>query len=253
MSFYSKSLYQDVGMNWRKISYLYLLLILSVCLIPSMFKTRGVVSDYLAQKAPGIVKQVPVILISKGQVSVDIQMPYLINDPDSKKPLIIIDTTGQTASLKGSPALVLLTKKELLLKKSDTESRTFDLSGIDTLTIDQSTVYSWIETFLDYFVFVLFPLALLFSFSFRIIQTLIFSLVGMALAKNLKIRLKVSSLVSLAIVSMTPAIILDAVHNYVDVTIPSWWLIDFLVAMGYLFFAVKAVAEKQGSETSGGS
>lgn len=244
MSFYSRPLYRYVGLNWRKVSYLYLLLLLAVCLIPTMFKTHALVSDYVLQRAPAIVRQIPVITITKGQVSADVQMPYTIKDPEGKTPLIIIDTTGKTNSLQGSPAFVLLTKGNLLLKKGDTETRTLDLSSIDSLVIDQSVAYDWIETFLDYFIFVLYPFALIFSYSLRIIQAMIFTIIGMGLAKSLKVSLKLYSLMSLAIVSMTPAIILDAVHNYIDVTIPSWWLIDFLVALGYLFFAVSSFAER---------
>ncbi len=248
MSFYSRPLYRYVGTNWKRISYLYLMLLLAVCLIPTMFKTHSLVSAYVLQKAPGIVRQIPPITITKGQVSVNVQMPYLIKDPESNDPLIIIDTTGQTTSLKGSSALVLLTKTNLQMKKGPTESRTLELSSIGDLVIDQAVAYDWIETFLDYFIFVLYPLALLFSYSLRIIQAMIFTVVGMGLARSLRISLRVSSLMSLAIVSMTPAIILDAVYNYMDVTVPSWWLIDFLIALGYLFFAVSSLAEKDTSQ-----
>ncbi len=249
MSFYSRSLYRDVGRNWKKISYLYLLLLLAVCLIPVMFKTHSLVSAYVLQKAPGIVRQVPPITITKGQVSTSVQMPYIIKDPESNAPLVIIDTTGQTTSLKGSAAFVLLTKTNLQLKKDPTETRTLDLSSVDNLVIDQSVAYDWIGTFLDYFIFVLYPLALIFSYALRIIQALIFAVVGMGIARSLRLSLRISSLMSLSIVSMTPAIMLDMVHNYIDVTVPSWWLIDFLIGMGYLFFAVSSLAERDTSQT----
>ncbi|HWR58913.1 MAG TPA: DUF1189 family protein [Thermodesulfovibrionales bacterium] len=249
MSFYSKALYRDVGMNWKKVSYLYLLLLLGVCLIPSMFKTHSMVSDYVLQKAPGIVKQIPPITITSGQVSVNVQMPHVIQDPENSTPLIIIDTTGQTTTLKDSRALILLTKTGLLMRRSETETRTLDLSAIDSLVVDQSLAYDWIETFLDYFIFVLFPFVLLFSYSLRIVQAMIFVAIGAALSRRLGASLKFSSLMSLAIVSMTPAIIFDAVQSYADATIPSWWLINFFIALGYLFFAVRAAAEKDASET----
>ncbi len=252
MSFYSKSLYRDVGSNWRKISYVYLVLLLSICLIPVMFKTHQMVSDYIHAKAPDIVKQIPVITISKGEATADVNMPYAIKDPENNSPLVIIDTTGKTTTLTGSSALVLLTKKSLMVRKDKTETRTFDLSGIENLTINQSVAYDWIETFLDYFVFVLYPFSLLFAFVFRIIQALIFSLIGALLSARLKSDMKLSSLMSLAIVSMTPSIMLDAAYNYADVSIPSWWLADFIIALGYFFFAFRAALEKP-SERPGGS
>jgi len=244
MSFYSRSLYQDVTMNWRKISLLYLLLLLAVCLIPLTFKTRATVSDYLLREAPKIVKQFPVVSISKGQVSTDVPMPYTIKDPENNAPLMIIDTTGQVTSLAGSDALVLLTKTKLFFKRGPKESRILELSDIDSLVIDQSRLYDWMDTFLEYFVFILFPVALLFTFLFRIFQAIIFSLIAISFSKYLKLHFTYFSLFSLSIVSMTPAIILDTLYNYFDMTIPFWWLIDFALAFGYLVFALKTNTEK---------
>jgi hypothetical protein len=244
MSFYSRSLYQDVAMHWKKISILYLLLLLAVCLIPLTYKTRASVSDYVLREAPKIIKQFPVVSISKGQVSVDVPMPYTIRDPESNAPLIIIDTTGQMTSLAGSEAIVLLTKTKLLFKREPKESRVLELSDIDSLVIDQSRLYDWMETFLEYFVFVLFPVALFFTFLFRMIQAVISSIIATSCNKYFKLHFKYYPLLSLSIVSMTPAIILDTIYNYFELSIPFWWLIDLAVALGYLIFALKSNTEK---------
>jgi len=244
MSFYSRSLYQDVAMNWRKISLLYLLLLLAVCLIPLTFKIRASVSDYLMHEAPKIVKQFPVVSISKGQVSVDVPMPYTIKDPENNAPFIIIDTTGQVTSLAGSDALVLLTKTKLFFKRDSKESRILDFSDIDSLVIDQSRLYDWMETFIEYFAFVLYPVALFFTFLFRILQAMVFAVIAISFNNYLKFNFKYSALLSLSIVSMTPAIIFDTLYNYFDMVIPFWWLIDFALALGYLFFALKSNAEE---------
>ena len=244
MSFYSRSLYQDVAMNWRKISLLYLLLLLAVCLIPLTFKTRAAVSDYLLHEGPRFIKQFPVVTISKGQVSVDVPMPYTIKDPESHTPFVIIDTTGQVTSLAGSDALVLLTKTKLFFKRGPRDSRTLDLSDIDSLVIDQSRLYDWMDTFLEYFILVLFPVALFFTFLFRMLQAFIYSIIAISYAKYVKLHFTYKSLLSLSIVSMTPAIILDTLYNYFGLSIPFWWLIDFVLALGYLIFALKSSAEK---------
>jgi hypothetical protein len=249
MSFYSKSLYQDVGKNWGKTSFLYLFLLSAVCLIPIMFRVHSAVSDYLHKEAPKIVRQVPVVTIDKGLASVDEKMPYTIKDPDTNAPLIIVDTTGTVTSLEGSEAIVLLTRTKLFFKRSPKDIRALDLSEIDSLTIDQPKVYEWIETFLEYFVYVLYPFALLFSFLLRIAEALAFAAIGIFFAKNLGASLRYGALASLAAVSMTPSIILDTIHNYLGIAVPFWWLLTFVVAMGYLFFAVKANAGQGTRET----
>lgn len=240
LSFYSKALYRDVGRNWGKISFLYLFLLLAVCSIPIMFRIHASVSDYLHSEAPKIVKQLPVITISKGVVSANEEMPYTIKDPDSDVPLIIIDTTGKTGSLKGSDALILLTKTKLFFRESLTKTRAFDLSELGDITIDQATAYDLIETFLDYFIIVLYPFALLFSFLFRLVEALIFGIIGMLFSKHMRVPLGYRATLSLAVVSMTPAIIFDTLYHYAEINIPSWWLMNFLIGLGYLFFAVKA-------------
>jgi hypothetical protein len=245
MSFYSRSLYQDVGRNWRKISFLYLLLLLAVCLIPETFRVWREVSAYLDQEAPKVITQVPLITITKGKVVVDAAMPYVIKDPKTGTPLVIIDTSGKITSLAGSEASALLTDSTLFVRRNPTETRAFALSEIGDLVIDQSKLYEWTEIIKDNFIFVLYPLTLFFSFLFRTVQALVFAVIGTTFAKNLKLSLPFQAAVSLAIVAMTPSLILSVVFSTLGLTTSLWWLISFLVSLGYLFFAIKAQSEDQ--------
>lgn len=244
MSFYSRFLYQDVGRNWKKISFLYLLLLLALTLIPITFKLHSEVSYYLTNNTPKIVRQVPVITISEGEVSVNEQTPYIIKDPESNAPLIIIDTAGQITSLENSDAFALLTKTNLIIRVSPTKTRIFDLSTLGDIVIDQGIIYEWIETFVKFFVFVLYPFALIFSFVFRVAQALVFAAIGMLFAKKFGAPLRYQALISLAIVSMTPSIVLNTIYNYIGLTIPFWWLINLLITLGYIFFAIRANSEQ---------
>ena len=242
MSFFSRSLYRDVGQNWKGVSFLYLLLLLAICWIPIMFKMHSAVSAYVADEVPKIVKQVPVITISNGEVSIDDDMPYIIVEPEKDDPFIIIDTTGEYYSLDNTPARVLITRTELIMKKSPSETRIFDLSEIEYLKIDRQTVYGWVETFRDWFAFLLYPFLVVASYIYRIAQVLLYAAIGLIIAKNLEVALDYQSLISLAIVADTPAIIVNALYNYGDIAMPFWWLICFMIAMGYLFFGIRANA-----------
>ncbi len=242
MSFFSRSLYRDVGKNWKGLSFLYLLLLLAICWIPIMFKMHSAVSGYIADEVPKIVRQIPVITISNGEVSIDNDMPYIITDPEKDDPFIIIDTTGEYSSLDNTPARVLITRTELIMKKSPSETRTFDLSEIEYLKIDRQTVYGWVETFRDWFAFLLYPFLVIASYIYRIVQVLLYAAIGLIIARNREVALDYQSLISLAIVSATPAIIVNALYNYGDIVMPFWWLICFMISMGYLFFGIKANA-----------
>lgn len=245
MSFYSKSLYRDVGLNWRKTSFLYLFLLLAVCLIPGSFKLYRQVSDYLMEEAPKIIRQVPAITISGGKASVKAQMPYIIRDPGNNAPLVIIDTTGGMTSLEATEAVALLTGDKLMVRSLSEEIRTFDLADIGDLNVDQSRLYEWLERFIDSFLFVFYPFALLFSYLFRIVQALLFAAIGMLFARNIGAPLRYPALISLAMISMTPAIIVNTLYGYLGAKIPFWWLINLMITIVYLFFAIRVNVEDE--------
>lgn len=248
MSFYSKPLYRDVAMNWKKVSFLYLFLLLAICEIPLMFRLHDEVTEYIFQQAPDIVKQVPDISISKGIVSAEVQMPYIIMEPKKNSPLMIIDTTGKTVSLEGSDAFALLTKSELIVRRTRTSTWKFSTSEVDGLIIDKKMVYDLIEAFAGLIPVVMYPLGLLVSFVFRVTQALIFALAGIFLARNMNITLSYSQLVSLSIIAMTPSVMLGTIHDYSGVVVNSWWVISLMIAFGYLWFGVRSASEQPDDE-----
>ena len=249
MSFYSKSLYQDVGRNWKGISFVYLLLLLALCWIPGMVQLHSAFSDYVTNTAPYIVEQVPPIMISNGEVSIDEPEPYFIKDTDGA--VMIIDTTGQFTSLNETEARILLMKTKIIIRESQTETRIIDLSQVNNLLIDQSLINSWLEVLRDWFAIVIYPFAVLFSFVYRVVQALIYAAIGILMAKMLRTALTYQSLISLAIVAITPALFLDTILNFMYMAGPFWNLISFIISMGLLFYAVKANSEGEIEEPGG--
>lgn len=239
-SFFSKSFYKDVGTNWKRISFIYLLLLLAITWIPGMFNMQSKMNDFIINEAPKIIGQIPAIEISNGIVTTDVAMPYYIKDPDTGEVVIAIDTTGKINSLEEAKAKMLITKSKLLIQKSAVETRLFDLSNIEGFIINQSKVYSWADTFRSWLIIIMYPFIVVFAYIYRVIQSLIYALIGKLFAKALKVDLNYSSLVSLSIISLTPAIILNSVYAYVELKIPFWWLICFIITMGYLYFGIRA-------------
>ncbi len=240
MSFFSEPLYKDVGSNWKGIAFLYLLLLLALSWIPVMFKLQAKLNDFIANEAPKLVEQIPEIRIIRGEVNTNAVMPYIIKDPQSGEPFIVIDTTGQVNSLDGSKARVLLTKSKLVMEKNPVETRTFDLSQIEEFIINRSAIYAWMDVFRKWAVIVSYPFVLVFSFIYRTVQVLLYAAIGILFAKRLKANLNYQALVSLSIVALTPAVIINTIYSYTDIKISFWWLICFAIAMGYLYFGIKA-------------
>jgi len=237
-SFYSKSFYQHVARNWKGLRLSYLLFILCLFWVPEISRMHSELSEFISAEAPKYVKQVPLITISQGKVSIKEQSPYIINTPEKNTPFAIIDTSGQTTSLDKSSALVLLTKSQLIVKNSSSESRTFGLEGIDHLIVDQRKLYEWLETFDTIFPVILFPFILFFSFLYHVIQVLLIAGIGTLFAKRFQADLDFKALMRLAAVSFTPAIVLQTIHAILDIPFPYSAPISLLIALGYLYYAV---------------
>jgi Protein of unknown function (DUF1189) len=245
LSFYSKSLYQDVGKHWRGTGLAYLLLLLAVCWAPVLLEMQLGFTLFAAHEGAALVKQIPAITISKGEVSTDVETPYFIKNPKDGTILAIIDTTGKYTSIENTSAKILLTKNQLISKKSDYETRTYDLSNIQSFHLDQARSQHWLDLARKWLLVAAYPLALLFSFIYRAFQALLYALIGMIFAKVMKAALNYLALLRLAIIAVTPAVIVNTIHSLGPAKTPYWGLICFLIAMLYLLFAVKANTEPE--------
>lgn len=243
LSFFSKELYIDVGQNWKGVNFLYLLLLLAVCLIPTMINLHRGISNFVNNEAPAIVNQVPEITITDGQVSIKETQPYYIKDPDSDEPLAIIDTTGQIESLEDTDAFFLLTGNKVIIKESKFENRTYDLSNVKAFAVDSERITGWLHIGRKFLAVVIYPFALLGSYLFRIVQALIYAAVGLLFALWCKVTLSYATLLRLAVVAMTPCLLAKTIFGLTNIHLPYATLIFLVITLAYLFFAVKANSE----------
>ncbi len=241
LSFFSKKLYIDVGRNWKGVNILYLLLLLAVCLIPTMMNLHRGMSNFVNNEAPAIINQIPEITITDGRVSIKEAQPYYIIDPDSGKPLAIIDTTGRIESLKDTDAYCLLTGNKVIMKKSNFENRTYDLSNVKAFAADGEQITGWLQIGGKFLAVAMYPFALLGSYVYRIVQVLIYAVIGLLFASLCNTKLSYAALVRLAVVAVTPCIIVSTILGLVGTSIPAF--LYLVVALVYLFFAVKSNAD----------
>jgi len=240
LSFFSKELYIDVGQNWKGVNFLYLLLLLAVCLIPTMINLHRGISNFVNNEAPAIVNQVPEITITDGQVSIKETQPYYIKDPDSDEPLAIIDTTGQIESIEDTDAFCLLTGNKVIIKKSKFENRTYDLSNVKAFAVDSEQITGWLHIGRKFLAVVIYSFALLGSYVYRIVQVLIYAAIGLLFASFCKTTLSYAALIRLSVVAVTPCIIVGTILGLADTSIP--YFLYLVAALVYLFFAVKSIS-----------
>lgn len=240
LSFFSKSLYQDVARNWKGLCLTYLLALLALSVIPGVMKVQENLTNFINTEAPGFVKQVPTITITNGKASISKPQPYYIRDEKTKKPVMIIDTTGKITSLKDSPAVVLLTKTAVIVKADNKEARTFDLTDVKSLVVNRRVLYNWMDSFQGWSAFVFYPLALVFSFIYHMIGIVFYAVVGLIFARSLQVRLPFRAIVRLAVIAVTPSVIFGILLDIAGIGVPSWWYISLLISTAYVYFAVRA-------------
>lgn len=244
LSFFSKDLYRDVGLSWKGICFGYLLLLLAVCWIPAMVKLHSGFAGFVKNDAPTIVDQVPEITITDGQVSIDKPEPYYIKIPDTNDIIAVIDTTGSIESPADANAFFLLTNNLIITRQSNYETRTIDLSQVKSFTLDSADITRWMHTAKKFLVIIFYPLALLSSYVYRIIQALIFAAIGLLFVSMCRVSLSYGALLRLAVVAMTPCMIIKTVFGLAGVHLPCIvGLLYFVITLAYLYFGVHACSQ----------
>jgi hypothetical protein len=245
LAFFSKELYRDVALRWKGTAFGCLLLLLAVCWVPGMINIHTGVVEFVANEAPKLVSQIPVVTIVDGQASIDEPQPYYILDPDSGEALIVIDTTGNITSLEETEAQALLTRTGAIYRKSAIETRSFSFSEIDRFVLTQDRIYGWLDMVKRYAAPVLYPFCVLGSFIFRILQALLYAAIGLLIARLLKTERSYDDLLRLSVVAVTPAIIAVTLLDLAGIVLPFAGLWFFLAAMGYLTFGIRSAAARK--------
>jgi hypothetical protein len=244
LSFFSKSLYRDVGKNWRGTGLLYLLLVIALLWIPATIKGLRDFGRFVDNDAKELTEQIPAVRITNGQASTDAPMPHLIKDPKSGATLAIIDTIDTSVEANNPAVPLILTKTKLIMRKNPNETQIYELAGVQSFYLDRARVEGWLATARTWFLPVFYGLAVLFSFIFRGIQILIYALIGLGFAAMLKAKVDYSTLMRLSAIAITPVMILNLVFDLAQFRLPGWTLLGITLGLGYLFFAVKVNAEE---------
>ena len=118
-----------------------------------------------------------------------------------------------------------------------------DLSQVKNFVLDSDRIMGWLDTAGKFLVIAIYPFALLGSYVYRIVQVLIYAAIGLLFASRCRVMLSYAALLRLAVVAVTPCVLLKTMLGLAGVNLPYAWLIYLLIALTYLFFAVKAVSE----------
>jgi len=215
-----------------------------------MLKMQGGLAHFIDHEAPRMIAQIPVITVVNGEASIEGEQPYTIRDPKTGQAIIVIDTTGSMTSLKDTDAIGLVTKTEAIFKKNAIETRTFTFKEIKTFTLDRDMITDWLAKAKRFVTPVAYPFILLGSFVFRVMQILIYAVLGLILAACCKTRRTYPELIRLSVISVTPGMIIKTVLGIAQISIPVPGLLYFLATMGYLLFGIQSAAAGERASTS---
>ncbi len=245
-SAYSASLYRQVQ-TWRGKAIAYLALVLTLCWIPSLIKLQMSLSEGLARMENRVVSEFPVIRFAQGKISTPENRPYIFEFADKTgKVKIIIDTSGKYTSLEQPDVKLLLTRDRFFVRKNSGEVTMNSLSKMTAkpFTIDEAFIRKWSRVTRTWMLPIMFPFIFLFSFLKRIVQAFFVALLGMLLVSALDVELDLGALFSLAIVSMTPAMVAGTVWTVAGGAVRLSWLIFATLIVGYFVFAVNAASTR---------
>ncbi len=243
LAFFHKPFYRDVARHWRGLAFGHLLILLALTGVAFMLHFQALAATFVNDQAPAILAQIPPITIEDGKVTVTVEQPYQIYGGDSRRIFAVIDTTGQITSLRQTEAMLLLTQSRLTARIGSGSSRVIDLRPIEKLDLTRDDIDQWLQTSLRWAPVVLYPLMLFFSYCLRTVQVLIYGGIGMAVAMLLRRPLPFGATVAVAVMAMTPVILVDTLLMLLKLDLPFWDTGSFVVALVFLLFGIRAATE----------
>src|SRR5260370_98911 len=140
----SPSIYRDVAHNWGGIGILYVLLLFAVTWIPALVKAQIGFRNFIHNEFAKVAQDLPPITLQGGKASAPVPQPFTMNDPDTGKPVFVLDTTGEITSLDQTPAVLLLTQTKLHVRNQG-KIEIHELSQFPDLTISKEWIQEWLE------------------------------------------------------------------------------------------------------------
>lgn len=235
------SLWRDAGRNWRGFGFLYLLILFLISWGVTLAKHHGPFTDFVRNDVPKFAKEVPTVDIKDGVVTTDVPYePYIITNPDNGNALVVIDTTGQTTEPPEPEPSLLLTKNKLIVRNNN-KVETHDLSQVKQFHFSSQDVQSFFDKLHALYWPVIFPSAVAWSMIWRLIQVLIYALIGMAIASGVRPPLSFGALMRLAALAITPVVLLDTVFAVTGLSFGcAWTTLGITLAIVLLVFMVRA-------------
>lgn len=183
---------------------------------------------------------VPDFQLKNGELEVNADMPYMIEDDQNG--VVIIDTTGTNDEtiLNDYENGIFISKHGVVNKENMFKTTKFDFSSLQGITITKEKVVNWLP-YLKWLSVLIIVFGFIFYFIGKLISVLIVSVCGIAIQSILKHKIGFKNLYKLAIYAMTLPILVNTIIDLTGLSIPYFTLIYYGIALLYLWMAIKAL------------
>lgn len=228
--------YRDVasGGTGRMMGYLALLIAIATVVVTLQVQIASVVAMKIG--GPWLKQHVPEIHITKGLASSPVKQPYVFEEHGFG---FVVDTTGVTRDLDPKYKQgVLLTKSELVFRKSDVETRRYSLAKSPDMVVNETTIDAMLTTIRQW-LWVIVGLGVFFGlWVVKLVQIFLWSLVGLLVAHLAPRPLAYRAIWNLAIYALTVPLVFDLVKGFLGWHIPGLGLFSLAIYAGYLTWGI---------------
>jgi len=218
---------------------LYLLLLsLMVAFITSSVMSYKFKNSF-EREARGVMIQTPEFEFKNGELKVDGDMPFRIED------YIIVDTTGNTdeSVLDSYNEGILILKDKVIIKKNVVEKREFDFSAMNDVEFNKQDVAkyipkinNWISIFIVVFGIIFITIWIMLS---TMVNALILGIAGIIISKVQKMDIEFGYIYKMCIYAFTlPIVVSKLIIGYLPIYIPYFNIVYYIVAGIYMYNAM---------------
>lgn len=247
LAFFSRNLYRDVARNWsiaRTIGYL--LVLLGICWTVMLFKIQPILNRSVTSFVHLVDEQLPaVITVKKGILTTPENRPYFIKGTDQKTNLAVFDTSGQFKTPDEAHARLLITQDSIYYVDNSDVVNVHKIPSDVSLELYSVAIGKVLIRAVRWAWLLLFPVFLFVSFIYRLLESLLFAVIGKIFAGLMRVSLHYLDLVKLSMVAFTPDIVLGTVFRWAGLWVNLGWIFYFTISMVYLIFAISAMKQKR--------
>ena len=210
MSFYSRKLYQDVAKNWGGKAFFYLFVLLALSWIAQTYAIQSALTLLYAHESDVFVAQFPALVVIKGKITTPENKPYLIKETGTNKLIAII------------------------------EVRIYQLPSAFSATINPVTINGYVKSGIGFAWIFIFIFVMTFSFIFRLIQVLLYSIIGKIFSAITSSKVCYGTILQITIMAITPSIVLATIFDLLRCSLPHQHLVFFILSMFYMCYGIRA-------------